>query len=146
MHIEHIKPGSLEDKSSSDMIESVLELYRLARPELEEDRGRMLDELTGDGQELFIARDEEDDDRVVGVTSYYKPAHGKHFYLSGIAVDPDLQGLRVVGPLMMNSLMDIARAAGVRAIEGQSLPAARAFYERLGAIALGGDRMRFELR
>lgn len=134
---EHVEPDTEAER--------VLAIYAQVRPDVDPDDIDQRDILIEDfeDQEVFVARD--DDGEVVGVTNYYYPTGKDYAYLSGIAVDKHYRGLGKVGLEMMQYLVDEARQADKLAIEGETLPTARSFYTRMGAVAVDGDRIRLDL-
>lgn len=131
--------------SQDETAQRVLEIYSQIHPDMSlddpEDRDRMLDELDSD-QEVYVAQDE--DGEPVGVMSYYFPSKTDSVYLSGIAVEPEVQGAGVA-KIMIQNLVSTAREAGKTTIEGRSIPSAEAFHRHMGAVAYG-DRFLIDLQ
>lgn len=145
--IEHY--ASTDEYALGADIDSVTRLYSELRPDIVAQPGghdMLLDEVFADGQGLLLVRD--DDSEIIGLASYYYPEGKDYMFLSGIVVTPELRGQGEVGPLLLMELARLAIERSRLAIECVTLPEARSFYERYGAIEVGdgdSDRLRVEI-
>lgn len=106
------------------------------------------DELSGAGQRTFKST-ERSSPLILGVANYDIPrGETDYAFIEGIAVHRNARGMGM-GIYLINNLVELARADGLKAIEGNVRPSVEPFYEKLGFDYVEGSnndvRMRLDI-